>query len=245
MRICAVCSTYKRPSLLNEAVESFLRQTHPDKEMVILDDAGQYAPEAADHLPGVKLITTKHRFRTLGEKRNASVALASPEASVFCVWDDDDIYLPWHMEAAAKTIETRSGVNDGYTIPSIIYIDKRNHLERKMTGHLFHPAWAFTRNAFTTVDGYPAMQSGQDQGLRRRWVQRQIARFDPIKHDSRPSFVYRWGTTGNKHLSAMGEGGYERLAGMNPVAARIDKILPHWSKDWASLALDELSGIRS
>lgn len=242
MRICAVCSTYKRPELLNEAVESFLRQTHPDKEMVILDDAGQYAPEAADHLPGVKLITTRHRFWTLGEKRNASVALASPETSVFCVWDDDDIYLPWHMESAAKTIE---GSTECYTIPSIIYIDKRNHLERKITGHLFHPAWAFTRNAFTAVDGYPAMQSGQDQGLRRRWVQRHVTRFDPIKKDSRPSFIYRWGTTGTKHLSAMGEGGYERLGMYQQIPGRITKIEPKWSKDWTSLALDEMAGIRS
>jgi hypothetical protein len=187
----------------------------------------------------VKLITTKHRFRTLGEKRNASVALSSSDADVFCVWDDDDIYLPWHMEAAANTIETAIGYHECYTIPSTVYIDKRTFLARKLTNGIFHPAWSFTRTVFTTVDGYPPMQSGQDQGLRRRWDLRKITRLDPIVTDPRPSFIYRWCTTGSRHLSSMGKHGYEQLA--EAKATRVERIEPRWSKDWTAMALDELA----
>ncbi|MGE4341143.1 MAG: glycosyltransferase, partial [Pigmentiphaga sp.] len=53
MKIACLCCTFNRPAQLAEAIESFLRQTHPDKELIILDDAGQYDPAACDHLPGV------------------------------------------------------------------------------------------------------------------------------------------------------------------------------------------------
>ncbi len=95
MKLAAICCTYRRPRELATAVECFLRQDYVDREMIVLDDAGQFAPDALDGLPRVKLVTSPVRFRTLGEKRNASAALASPDVDAYCVWDDDDIYLPW------------------------------------------------------------------------------------------------------------------------------------------------------
>ncbi|GAB6186268.1 hypothetical protein [Thermopirellula anaerolimosa] len=114
-------------------------------------------PSAAnDHLPGVKLVTTRHRFRTLGEKRNASAALVSPDVDAYAVWDDDDIYLPWHLETMAQVFA--AGIS--WSRPAEVWIDRRTHLQRKTTGGLFHGSWGFTREAFLAVGGYPAMQSG-------------------------------------------------------------------------------------
>jgi len=136
LKIACLCCTYNRPAQLAEAVESFLRQTYPAelRELVILDDAGQYAPDACDHLPGVKLITSKHRFRTLGEKRNACAALASPDVDAYAVWDDDDIYLPWHLQAMAEVF----AAGNAWSLPAEVWIDRRTYLERKATKGLFH-----------------------------------------------------------------------------------------------------------
>ncbi|MGQ9822762.1 MAG: glycosyltransferase family 2 protein [Thermogutta sp.] len=165
MKIACLCSTFNRPAQLAEVIESFLRQTYPARELVILDDAGQYDPAACDHLPGVKLVTTRHRFRTLGEKRNASAALPSPDCKAYAVWDDDDIYLPWHLEAMAAVFQA------GYpwSLPAEVWIDRTTHLKRKNTGGLFHGSWGFTREAFLAVGGYPAMRSGQDPALAARF----------------------------------------------------------------------------
>jgi len=177
MKIACLCCTFNRPGQLAEAVESFLRQTYPAelRELVILDDAGQYAQGACDDLPGVKLITTRHRFRTMGEKRNACAALASPDAEAYAVWDDDDIYLPWHLEAMARVFE--SGIP--WSRPEEVWIDRRSYLERKKTGGLFHGSWGFTREAFLSVGGYPAMQSGQDQALAGRFKRAGIKPVSP------------------------------------------------------------------
>ena len=234
MKLAAICCSYKRAKLLAQAIESFLRQDYPadQRELIVLDDAGQYDPAALAGVPGVKLVSIPHRFRTLGEKRNASAALVSPEVDAYCVWDDDDIYLPWHMTAAAAAL-----ADADYTIPTVIYTDKRTRLQRKENQYLFHGAWAFRRAAFERVGGYPFIQSGQDQGLLRRFKDARLRRADPIQHDPRPSYVYRWFTAHALHISALGASGYERL-GKTP-AQRIAKIEPHWDVDWLAAAARE------
>ena len=174
MKIAAICCTYKRPKLLAEAVECFLRQDYPaaKREMIVLDDADQYENQIGD---GWRIVSLPTRFRTLGEKRNASAALVSPEVEAYCVWDDDDIYLPWHMSAAAAAL-----TDADYAIPTLVSVDKGNHLRRKVNQWLFHGAWSFRREAFDRVCGYPFIQSGQDQGLLKRFKATNLRRADPI-----------------------------------------------------------------
>jgi len=246
LKIACLCCTFNRPAQLAEAVESFLRQNYPAelRELLILDDAGQYAPDACDHLPRVKLITTRHRFRTLGEKRNACAALASPDVEAYAVWDDDDIYLPWHLEAMAAVLSA----GHAWSLPAEVWIDRRTHLERKATNGLFHGSWGFVRDAFLSVGGYPAMQSGQDQALAARFRRAGIKPVSPSELLANPStptdidrscltlpsYVYRWHTyPGARHISALGKDGYERR-GQEPVE-HVNRIIPAWSRNWQIL----------
>lgn len=236
MKIAAICCTYKRPGPLAEAIECFLRQDYPRhlREMIVLDDAGQYEHQAGEDWRIVSLPT---RFRTLGEKRNASAALVSSDVDAYCVWDDDDIYLPWHMSAAAAAL-----ADADYTIPSVVMIDRRDRLDRKANQYLFHGGWSFRRAAFERVCGYPWIQSGQDQGLLRRLKEARLRRADPLQYDARPSYVYRWYTSHTQHISAMGRDGYERL-GQQPLPA-ITSITPGWSRDWLRLASECFASCR-
>src|SRR5690606_9462505 len=105
--------------LLAQAIESFLRQDYPAelRELIVLDDADQYAPQGGKNW---QIVSVPQRFRTLGEKRNASAALVSADVDAYCVWDDDDIYLPWHLSAAAQAL-----ADADYSIPTALYVDKR------------------------------------------------------------------------------------------------------------------------
>jgi len=224
VKLAAICCTYKRPKLLEEAIECFLRQDYPAalREMIVLDDAGQYQNQVGD---GWRLVSSPVRFRTLGEKRNASAALVSSDVDAYCVWDDDDIYLPWHMSAAATALE-----RSDFAIPGTVMIDKRTHLERKMNDSLFHGAWSFRRTAFDQVNGYPFIQSGQDQALLKRLKSGKLRNADPLKFDTRPSYVYRWFTAHSSHISALGSDGYERL-GVYEIEL-IEELKPRWDRDW-------------
>ncbi len=243
LKIACLCCTFNRPAQLAEAVESFLRQTYPAelRELVILDDAGQYAPNACDHLPGVKLITTRHRFRTLGEKRNACAALASPDVEAYAVWDDDDIYLPWHLEAMAEVF----AAGNAWSLPAEVWIDRRTYLERKATKGLFHGSWGFRRDVFLLVGGYPAMQSGQDQALAGRFKKAGIKPVSPSEvavgsstptdgvqpRLALPSYIYRWHTyPGAKHISALGKDGYRHRG--EELVEHVDNLVSKWSRNW-------------
>ena len=106
MKLAALCCTYLRPDGLGQLIECFNRQDYPLelRELVILDDAGQYENQSGD---GWRLVSIPSRFRSLGEKRNACAALASPDVEGFLVADDDDIYLPHWFYVAGRSVKSK------------------------------------------------------------------------------------------------------------------------------------------
>ena len=86
-------------------------------------------------------------------------------------------------------------------------------LRQHETGGLFHGGWAYRREVFEQVGGYPAINNGEDQGLARRLRRAAVAAADPIQLGLKPFYVYPWGT-GGWHLSGMGHDGYRRLGGL-------------------------------
>jgi hypothetical protein len=59
MKLAAVTITYKRPQQLAALIGCFLAQDHPDRELVILDDAGQYDNQEGD---GWRLVSVPDRY---------------------------------------------------------------------------------------------------------------------------------------------------------------------------------------
>lgn len=87
--ISVLCPTYGRATLLNELVESFIRQTDADAELIVLNDNA--AQTLSFEHPRIRIVNQRERF-TLGKKRSVLLSLAM--GSHVCFWDDDDIYLP-------------------------------------------------------------------------------------------------------------------------------------------------------
>ena len=202
--------------LLDESVECFLRQTYADKELIILNDCPQQHI-SFDH-PHVRVVNVPYRFASLGEKVNYAASLA--QGTLFCRWDDDDIYLPRRLEVQAELLQTR---------PYVVVKDHWVELaKRKITWD--HTAGfftaAFTRDAFEAVRGYPKMGVGEDQGFEKRL---RAARFELYRHEMSPAdsvAVYRW-ANGADHVSAHGDNGYERVGRM-PVRPGHHQITPGW-----------------
>ncbi len=236
-KLACICCTYARPQLLAHAVESYLRQDYPSErvELIVLDDAGQYVSQAHDSPKRWQIVSTTQRFRTLGEKRNATAAMVSDDVEAYVVWDDDDIYLPWTLRAHAVALARAP-----WSLPSRVLVEKPgdSRLASKDTGGLFHSAWAFSRELFAEVGGYPFMQSGQDQALAKRFRERRKGAglvADPIALGCEPFLVYRWATTGSWHISALDRRhGYERLARQRHQGPPIEEIRPCWPRDYSN-----------
>jgi glycosyltransferase involved in cell wall biosynthesis len=187
MKACVCCCTYNRPKQLGHVVRCFERQDYGDREMVILDDAGQYANTTGDRW---RLVSVTERYGSLGEKRNACAEMASPDAEVLVVWDDDDLYLPWALSASINAIQPAE-----WSRPSLVLHPQPNGaLRQHLTGGLFHGGWAYRRDVFWRLGGYAAGYSGpEDQELMRRMERAGVKQSDPIALGWRPFYVYPWG----------------------------------------------------
>ncbi|MDR3415099.1 MAG: glycosyltransferase family A protein [Nevskia sp.] len=98
-KISCLMVTRGRLSRARLAIDCYLRQTYPDKELVIVSESPQ--PALREHLAALgredlRLVTLSPAGRTLGALRNIAVEQAQGE--LVCQWDDDDLCDPQRLE---------------------------------------------------------------------------------------------------------------------------------------------------
>ncbi|HXU83986.1 MAG TPA: glycosyltransferase family 2 protein, partial [Polyangia bacterium] len=94
------------PGMAACSIECFLRQTWPERELVILDDGESDA--LAEHVgalgdPRVRLLRLPHERLPLGALRNRAVAEA--RGTLVCQWDDDDLSDPERISRQAAAMQ--------------------------------------------------------------------------------------------------------------------------------------------
>lgn len=235
MRIAAVTVTYKRPIQLGRMLACFLAQDFEDRELVILDDAGQYESQEGDRW---RLVSVARRYPTLGAKRNAAAELVSPSAEAIAVWDDDDGYLPWALRASVAALERACWSRPGLVLHAAPdgsgrLVQHRTWSDRGPASKLFHAAWAFRRETFRQVGGYsPSVSNGEDQQLMRRLERAKVSEADPCRRGFPPFLVCTWGpgpwsVPGEApKLSWSGRDGYRRMAALHCREQSLEPALP-------------------
>ena len=226
MKLAALCCTYLRPTGLGQLIECFLRQDYPRdlRELVILDDAGQYENQSGE---GWRLVSIPHRFNSLGEKRNACAALASPDVEGFLIADDDDIYLPHWFRTQAESLKKAD-----WSRPGLVLVEHNDGLREAETAGLYHGGWAFRKSSFYRVIGYGPHNNGEDQELAHRLSQAGVTEIDPCTF-AEPFYVYRYDNN-SYHLSYLDDRGYREL-GSNNERKSSTTIPIGWSRDWDKL----------
>lgn len=236
MKLSALCCTYLRPEMLGRLIECFLRQDYPKelRELVILDDAGQYDNQSGD---GWQLVSIPRRFATLGEKRNATAALASKDSAGFLVADDDDIYLPNWFSTTAKALEKAQ-----WSRPTLLLRERGNPgvcslgLKEKASYRGYHGMWAFRRETFYGAGGYRQKNRGEDKDLRNRLEKMGTTVGDPCEF-GHPFYVYMYGGP-SYHLSTMKLNGYDKLVVDGP-PQKIEVSIG-WPRDFSKMPVKRL-----
>jgi glycosyltransferase involved in cell wall biosynthesis len=102
--VSCIMPTRDRRPFVAQAIEYFLRQEYPAKELVIIDDG---ADPITDLVPDIPSITYRRldRPKSIGEKRNLACALAS--GVVIAHWDDDDWSAPNRLGAQVACLNDR------------------------------------------------------------------------------------------------------------------------------------------
>lgn len=141
MRLVAICPTYRKQRCVREAYFHFLQQKYKDKFLYILDDSDCFYPFSND---SVYLEVTDKRFPSLPEKYRfmAKKAVYEFGADGIVLWEDDDIYLPNHLEVYAQCLS--KGV---FVRPSLVYMttNSKELITHKVSFN-FHASTAFSKS---------------------------------------------------------------------------------------------------
>lgn len=222
--VSCLCLTYGRPALLEEAIESFIRQRWDGpKELIVVNDHPEQ--ELWCEHPEVHVLNLKWRLPTLGDKRNLSVTLASYDNLL--IWDDDDIHLPWRIRETMKVLPKQQ-----YFKCPHVWLMKGSELQGSAyDGDLyFHGASAYSKSLFRDVGGYGRLNGGEDQDfetrIRSQERSRSCCRVTRLPLDLL-YYIRRW-NHGSYHAS-----GCANLSLINPEVERgVRRLRPHWKKDY-------------
>lgn len=105
-----ICTTYRRFYCVRRILAQFYAQTYPHKELIIFNTDMEFPYEMLVNVSNVIIVNNDKDYQTglpytnRGQICRDAVTHASGE--YFMLADDDDIYLPYHLEQAVKGIES-------------------------------------------------------------------------------------------------------------------------------------------
>ena len=105
-----ICTTYRSFYCVKRILAQFYAQTYPHKELIIFNTDMEFPYEMLVNVSNVIIVNNDKDYQTglpytnRGQICRDAVTHASGE--YFMLADDDDIYLPYHLEQAVKGIES-------------------------------------------------------------------------------------------------------------------------------------------
>jgi len=111
--VSVIIPTYKRPDTLGRAIESVLKQTYAEIEIIVVDDNDEkslYRKETSDFMerysPNPQVIYLHHK-NNKGASAARNTGIAHSKAKYIAFLDDDDEFLPRKIEKQLTLIEQR------------------------------------------------------------------------------------------------------------------------------------------
>lgn len=177
--VSVILPTYNRVRFVGEAIESALRQSYRDLEVICIDDGSKddtpaVVADIAERDPRVRYI--RQANGGVSAARNHGLRLARGEWIAFL--DSDDMWQPWKLEIQMELLAARPEVGMTWTNMDSMWADKRPHqksyLKQMYSTYRQLPDGA-PFESFTPlgqiVPGAAAEWSGASVGIRRIYSQ--------------------------------------------------------------------------
>jgi hypothetical protein len=108
-KVSFVCTSYRRFTCVERIVAQYHAQTYPNKELVIFNTDEEYPYSLSFEDDSIIIINNGINYQTGEPYENRGQicrdAVTHATGDYFMLADDDDIYLPWHMQQAVEGIE--------------------------------------------------------------------------------------------------------------------------------------------
>ena len=113
-RVSVLLRTKDRPGFLAEALDSLRRQTFSDFETIIVNDGGPIPAALLEPVPG-RAIRVLALPAPGGRTRALNTGLAAARGTYVAYLDDDDLYLPEHLETLVRFLDGSDEYRAAYT----------------------------------------------------------------------------------------------------------------------------------
>ena len=199
MKVSCVCCTYGRFGFMKRSLAYFINQDYEDAELIIFNNAEE--PLVLDdslHARGVRVINQSRDaasglpYASLGAVRRD--ALAHAGADVYVCWDDDDLFLPWHLSQGMANLK-RCG--RGAWMPAQSYYSPDGGRTYQLARNAFE-ASVLVRMDHLRRYGFDAGKSGAEHLT---WRAAMVAEGELSERDEVTpfeSYAYVWGEPGHK-----------------------------------------------
>jgi len=187
--ISVLTLTYKRHNLLEECIESYLRQPlEIPSEMVIINDCPDV--EYVYDYDRVRIINCKERFNSI----SAKLEWGYKQCKYNYVYrlDDDDLLAPWALSNVQKDIDN----NPGYEIyrSKGMYYFLNNNFQEIVSS--INNGNVYTKEYLNRIK-WPDTSNGEDADIT-------FHKGGTIyESELKPTMIYRWGMNTN-HISGYG-----------------------------------------
>lgn len=231
MKISTIIITFgmfpDKSYLVEEAIESWKRQTYQNKDLLVLNDCQEQTLVLRDE-PGITMVNVPRRFHSLGEKYNAAFAMTDGE--IVCYLDHDDLWLPRHLEQSIARLGSHAYYNPRHSFFQCAEVMAKNHSHGYCLNHSI-----YRREAFNSVGGFDHISGPGDAKLdgKLRTLGDTVDDME-LKPDQWQA-VYRWGVS-PMHLSGAGDpkGAYKAW-GERKFESGMFTVRPHWRVDYGRL----------
>jgi len=109
-QISVIVPTYNRPEMLAEALESILKQTFNNFEIVVVNDAGMSVEDLVLKLNKEKNITYVSHAKNRGLAAARNTGIRAARGKYIALLDDDDLFYPNHLETAMAHVSEETPV---------------------------------------------------------------------------------------------------------------------------------------
>ena len=134
MKITAIMATCGRHFFCERSVGMFLAQKYENKHLLIIQNS-EVEQKLDKNYENITLIN-KSGFTNLGAIYNYALDFVPSDTDVFCLFDDDDMYMPEHMTEGANGLIR--GKKMAYK-PKFSFFQVREKISK--ANNVFEPSW--------------------------------------------------------------------------------------------------------
>lgn len=166
--VSCIMPTYERRRYVPQALQSFLQQDYPNRELIIVDDGKDAIRDLVEEQPNVQYF---HVARTtIGAKRNLACKHAAGE--IIAHWDDDDWYSPDRLRYQVMPIiagkADLTGLENAFVLElphGEFWTTEPALHQRLFVGNVHGGTLVYRKELWTQGLRYPEVNLAEDAGL--------------------------------------------------------------------------------